>query len=216
MCDLVIAGNSFLQREAQRYQRRVVTLPSAVPVKHVPTKDHRLNRLDLIVGWVGSAHTLPYLEGAADVLRTITREHPFKLHIVSDEALHIDGLDIENIPWSLHNQEQEIARFDIGIMPLPDNIWTRGKCAYKLLQYMASGVPFVASAVGMNVEVAADGTTGFAVRNHSDFALKLLRLLSDTELRHRLGTAGRARVVERYSIEEVGKQLAQHLTEVAA
>ena len=215
-CDLVIAGNTFLQREARRYLDKVVTLPSAVPVDNVPSKDHRIDRLELVMGWVGSAQTLPFLEGASDLLRSVACQHSFKLHVVSDGAVHIKGVDTINIPWSLHTQEQEIARFDIGISPLPDNVWTRGKCAYKLLQYMAGGVPFVASAVGMNVEVAANGTTGFAVGTDAEFALKLLKLLGDRELRHRLGTAGRAHVAERYSIEVLGRQLAQRLTEVAA
>jgi glycosyltransferase involved in cell wall biosynthesis len=212
--DMVLSGNGYLAREAANYQSCTKILPSAVPVTDIP------KRLDLpdnpvpIVGWIGTKGTLRYFEMIEEDLQRVARRCPFELRIVSDSHFSVAGVQCRNIEWLEETQEQEIARFDIGLMPLSDDPFSRGKCAYKLLQYMAGGVPFVASAVGMNVEVSASNTTGFVVTSSEDFESKLFRLLTNRTLRLRMGRAARELAVKRYSIEAVGAQMAAYIQEV--
>ena len=213
--DMVLAGNEYLVAEARRHQPRAHVLPSAVPVSGVPQRTDRGEHSRPVVGWVGTQGSLLYMERIAEVLRSVASQLPFELRIISNVEFAMPGVDCRNIRWQEETQEQEIAEFDVGLMPLSDDPWARGKCAYKLLQYMAGGVPFVASAVGMNVEVAAGNSTGFAVETDEDLGRKLLTLLSDPGRRRSMGMKARRLAEERYSIEAVSASLASKLREAA-
>lgn len=211
--DMVLAGNEYLRAAAQRYQPRSYILPSAVPVSGVPQRGTQPQHPVPVVGWVGTEGSLLYMERIAGVLQRVASQHPFELRIISNVEFSIPGVDCRTIRWQKETQEAEIAEFDIGLMPLSDDPWARGKCAYKLLQYMAGGVPFVASAVGMNVEVAAGNTAGFAALDDEDFGERLLALLRDPERRLSMGATARQLAENRYSIEAVSASLAARLRE---
>ena len=125
------------------------------------------------------------------------------------------GLTVEHVPWSDEAEAAAIGGCDVGILPLPDDRWTRGKCAFKALQYMASGLPVVASPVGVNREVVVEGETGFLPRDDAQWAERLNRLLDDAALRETMGRAGRERVEARYATSILAKQLAKRLKAVA-
>ena len=211
--DMVLAGNEYLLAEARKHQPRSHVLPSAVPVSGVPQRSARGENPVPVVGWVGTEGSLLYVERIAGILQRVASEHPFELRIISNVEFSIPGVDCRNIRWQKETQEAEIAEFDVGLMPLSDDPWARGKCAYKLLQYMAGGVPFVASAVGMNVEVAAGDTAGFAASDDEDFGEKLLVLLREPERRLGMGATARQLAEDRYSIEAVAASLAGRLRE---
>ena len=119
------------------------------------------------------------------------------LVVISEESPDLPGVSIEHIPWSLATQERDLASLDVGVMPLADSPWSRGKCAYKLLQYMAAALPVVASPVGMNTQVLVDGENGLAAASEDQWVEALTRLVCDPALSERLGAAGR-RTAERY------------------
>lgn len=206
--DLVLAGNKYLESYARKYHTNVTILPSSVTLSKLPIRSNFPENSKPVVGWLGSRTTMKYILSIESILARVAAVHPFELRIISDTPCSMATLTCHHIPWSLEQQDLEIAHFDIGLMPLSDDPWTNGKCAYKLLQYMAAEVPFVASAVGMNVEVANGNTTGFAVRSEWEFAEKLLKLLEDKALRRQMGKAGRAFVEKHYTVEVIADKLA--------
>ena len=115
------------------------------------------------------------------------------------------------LPWAEETEVNLIQDMDIGVMPLPDTHWTRGKCGYKLIQYMACGLPAIASPVGVNCDIVADGVNGFLAENDDEWRTEIKKLLDDPDLRHRMGTAGRKKVEEQYSLQVWGPRVAQML-----
>ena len=122
-----------------------------------------------------------------------------KLKVISDKPLLLDGVVVENEPWRLETEQATLASFDIGIMPLPDDRWSKGKCGMKALQFMAMGIPTICSPVGVNTDIIQDDQNGFIAATEDEWIEKLTRLLRSAELRQRLGHAGRVTVEEKYS-----------------
>lgn len=209
--DLVVAGNRTLAARARGKARRVVVVPSAVETRGVLTNAHDRDSAPVIIGWVGGQVNLHHLEGLAPVLRTLSSELPIELRVLSSETVNLPGVNVRFVPWQLKSQEQEIARFDIGVMPLPANQHSEGKCGYKALQYMAAAVPPVVSDVGVNAEIVEHGRSGLVARTEGEFYEHLRSLALDRTLRQDLGNRARKRVEEHYSVELVGRQLADIL-----
>jgi glycosyltransferase involved in cell wall biosynthesis len=157
--------------------------------------------LPLVIGWTGTHSTSAYLEGIYSALETLNKKYNFKFLVISNKQpsrqLAVDSWQ----EWQKETEIEDLDQIDIGIMPMPDNDWTRGKCGFKALQFMALGKPVVASPVGVNTEIIQDGVNGFLASAEEEWVEKLSRLIEDPELRERLGKAGRKTVVERYSVE---------------
>ncbi len=208
-CDYIFAGNRILASMASPLNPRVEIIPSAVSVKDTPQKDYtRPVNKSVVIGWIGTEVNLPYLTLLAPTLLRLSETYNIELRIICSHAIEIPNLRVNFIPWQLETQEQEIAQFDIGLMPLPDSEHASGKCGYKALQYMAAAVPTVASDVGINSEIIRDKKEGILVKNIEGFYSALKFLIEEPSARQRIGLAGRARVEQDYSIEVVGKQLA--------
>jgi len=197
----VISGNSFLADFALRYNRSVVVIPTPIDTdKYSPGTRDTADRI--IVGWIGSATTLDFLEPMSDTFARLTKEFSgIKFKIVGGD-FSINGLyNIISKPWSQDEEIEDLKGFDIGIMPMPDNDWTRGKCGFKAILYMSMGIPCVCSSVGMNNEIITDGINGFLADREEEWMEKLSCLIRDAELRKRLGDAGRKTVMEKYSLK---------------
>jgi glycosyltransferase involved in cell wall biosynthesis len=205
--DLVIAGTSILAGEALRYTERVTTLPSAVETTGVPVKKWDTDAPPRVIGWVGGGGNLHHLAGIGEALQKLATEYPIELRIVSNRELSLEGVRVVNIPWTLAGQAAEIAGFDIGVMPLPKNRWTEGKCSYKALQYMAAGVPVVATDWGYNRQVIDDYRTGLLAKDNDQFHTRIKELIDSPELAKRVGNAGRELIERVYSVEVVGARL---------
>ncbi len=205
--DLIIAGNRILKEFAERFNKNVVIIPSAVEIRNIPLKDHNHENERIVIGWVGGGINLIHLNLISDVLKELSRSYDIELRILSNRELKINGVNVKFIPWSLENQEKEISLFDIGVMPLPDTEHARGKCGYKALQYMAQEVPPVVSDVGVMREIVEDGVEGFVVNRIDDFYSSLKRLIENKELRIEMGKNARKKVERFYSIEVVSKML---------
>jgi glycosyltransferase involved in cell wall biosynthesis len=166
--------------------------------------------------WIGSPSTAQYLFGLAEPLAELAKRNSFTLRVIGAGEVVMPGVDVESVLWSADTEASLIAECDVGIMPLRGTPWDEGKCAYKLIQYMACGLPTVASPVGANLEVLIESKTGFFAETPSEWVSKLELLFSDVALRQCLGLAGRARVMDGYCLQQVAPRLVQLLTEVGA
>ena len=211
LCSLathVTVGNSHLKEYATRYNDEVTVVPTTVDTELYRTELRRPRTDGVpVVGWTGSYSTLQHLQTAAPVLTQLAKRHPYRLVIVGTQALDVPGVDTEFRRWKSSTEVQDLADVDIGIMPLPDNEWTRGKCGLKALQYMALGVPAVVSPVGVNEEIISDGMNGFVARTDDDWIEKLSTLMTKPELRSRLGEAARKVVEKRYSAQSIAPRV---------
>ena len=159
--------------------------------------------------------TIPHLAGAADILRSLRAVAPFRLKVMGSQSFALPGLEVDSLPWNAKSEIEEIRSFDIGIMPLPDDEWSKGKCGLKALQYMALGIPTVASAVGANIDIIQDGVNGFLAATRQEWMEKLLLLLRDERLRRRFAIEGRRRVEAAYSARVQAPRLLEILQRAA-
>lgn len=193
--DLVIAGNSELRRYALQYNQNVIVIPTPVPdicrIDSVKRPDDKI-----VLGWIGSKNNLKYLEPLKDIFTLLQDKYgdSVTLKVISDGEYAHNTLRVENIPWSMEAEKDGLSSIDIGLMPLEDNEWTRGKCSFKAILYMSYGIPTVASPVGMNKDLISNGKDGFLARGKEEWYDALGRLVSDGALRKRIGMAGRSTV----------------------
>jgi glycosyltransferase involved in cell wall biosynthesis len=212
---LVVAGNEYLARRARAAGAPwVEQLSTVVDLDRYPAKSGDSSTAPGAkprIVWIGSPSTAQYLSLIAEPLALLAREQPFILRVIGGGALSMPGVEVEVVPWSLETEAAAIAECDAGVMPLRDTPWEQGKCAYKLIQYMACGLPTVASPVGANCEVVVGGETGFLADTPANWIDALRRLLRDGALRQRLGAAGRARVEAEYCLQYAAPELSKWL-----
>ncbi|MDK2122892.1 glycosyltransferase family 4 protein [Parachitinimonas caeni] len=212
----VIAGNAYLADYAQRAgARRVAQLPTVIDLDHYPTPAAKPATHKLVIGWIGSPSTVHFIHQLAPALAEISRNQPMQLRLIGVSNQTMPGVEVVCRPWSEASEAAEIAEFDLGVMPLPDEPWERGKCGYKLIQYMACGKPVIASPVGVNCEIVQEGVNGMLAGSHTDWCAALATLATDVGLRQQLGAAGRQRVETHYSLQIAAPQLAAILRESA-
>jgi glycosyltransferase involved in cell wall biosynthesis len=195
-------GNAYLESYARRFSSRTMILPTVVDTGHYgPAPVPRPDR-PVTIGWIGSPSTWPYVRPLLPLLRELAETRGVRVRIVgAGPAARADafpGLDL--VDWEEASEVEEVRAMDIGIMPLPDDIWARGKCGYKLIQYMACALPVVASPVGVNREIVAEGGNGFLAAGEAEWRAALERLIADRALRRAMGEAGRERVEQAYSL----------------
>jgi glycosyltransferase involved in cell wall biosynthesis len=211
-CEGIICGNSFLAEQFSQWNSHVIMIPTAVDTdKFVPSSPVEKP----IIGWSGTSGGFKYLYGIEPALSHVLRELPdSKLRIVSDSLPSFRQVPlnkVEFIRWSPGNEVRAIQGMAVGIMPLTDSMWERGKCSFKMLSYMASGIPVVVSPIGMNVEVLSHGNSGLAPKSVDDWVSALLCLLRDPEQRIEMGKKGRCVALEKYSVNVLAPQLAETL-----
>lgn len=201
-------GNAYLRDYAARFCKLTTILPTVVDTDaYLPNPADRDGPLS--IGWIGTPSTWQYVRPILPLLTELAAAHGVRVRIVgagnAAEANHIDGFEF--IDWREDTEIAEVQRMDIGIMPLPDEAWARGKSGYKLIQYMACGLPVVASPVGVNAEIVVPGKTGVLARTDVDWRAALTALISDANARRDMGKAGRARAVAHYSLEHCAPQM---------
>ena len=214
-CSAIVAGNDFLACFAQACGRQTVVLPTSIDLTKYRLKQHS-EGLGLIIGWLGLSDGLPYLQHIQPALKRLTQLFPgLRLKVISDKPLQLQGVAVENEPWVLETEQANLSSFDIGIMPLWDSLWTRGKCGYKILQYMGVGTAVVASDVGVNNEIITSGENGFLARTEDDWVEAIRSLIENAEQRKNFGLRGRQLVESRYSLEAFTQGYLKLLREVA-
>jgi len=209
LSDGIIAGNPYLAKKAEEYNKNVFILPSAVFTEGIPTKSTlRETNNKLVLGWVGGGTNLHHLNILSNALKTLSREIPFVLRVISNKKFNLEQIHVENIEWNIETQDIEIAKFDVGLMPMPKNQWTQGKCSYKALQYMSAEVVPVATRFGFNIEVIEDRINGYLFNSDEEFINCILDINKDRTKALEMGKMARKVVEEKFSISVIGKKLA--------
>jgi len=207
IADLVTAGNRTLADAARPFARRVEVVPTGIDLAGYPDGAPG-SPGGARIAWIGLPGNLPYLSIVEAALARVAARRPaLRLTVVSQRPPASFAAPVEFVPWSKETEAPALASCDVGIMPLEEDDWTRGKGGFKLLQYMAAGLPTIASPVGVNREITLDGETGFLASSPEEWERAIERLLGDAALRRRMGLAGRRRVEENYAMPIVSKTL---------
>jgi glycosyltransferase involved in cell wall biosynthesis len=213
MAAAVIAGNEYLATYARRVNSQVSIVPTTVSLRQYQPGLPRPDGATPVVGWTGSHSSAQYLKLITPAFVELRRRRDFKLVIVGAEGLSVPGVETECRPWRSETEIEDISDFDVGVMPLPDERWARGKCALKAIQYMGIGIPAIVSPVGVNAEVVSHGETGFHAVDHAEWVEALDRLLADPALRRQQGEAAYRRVRDQYSAESQAPRVAAIIRE---
>ncbi|MAO85018.1 MAG: hypothetical protein CMH50_14255 [Myxococcales bacterium] len=204
--DGVICGNEFLASAVQRAGGKPFIVPTVVDVEQYAVKKHSPHQ-PLRLVWLGLASNLHHLHQHEEAFRQLNSEMELELVVISSEAPHFSGVNIRHEPWSEADESRLVSDCDVGVMPLPDEPWTRGKCGLKLLQYMACGLPSIASPVGVNTQIAQDGGVLLA-ESHQEW-IEGIRRLRDPARRQQMGGDARRSVETRWSLQAWVEQVAE-------
>lgn len=218
--DLVICGNRFIAEYAEKRGAKTVVIPTIVDTE-IFRPNEKEGELP-VIGWIGTHSTFPFLESIFPVLSDLSSKHRFKLKVVGagKEDLVIPGVEVENLRWELSREVEDFRSFDIGVYPMDglgklDPAWLAGKSGFKAIQYLAVGIPFVMTPIGVCAEIGEEGKTHFNANNSEDWYNSLDALLSDASLRKSMGHEGRKHSLANYSLEHYSNILAESLIAVA-
>lgn len=212
----VTPGNQFLADYARKQNSNVTVIPTSIELDDYPLVDEPASDMPFVVCWTGSTSTLVHFNHARDALEALAKKIPLVVKVICNvpPMTPIKGAEMRFVPWSQDREAAEIGACHVGIMPLPDDDVSRGKCGLKALQYMATGRPVVVSPVGMNRDLVRDGENGFLAANSQEFVDALLRLAESRELRRRLGAAARKTIEQDFSAEVVSARFARVIRSV--
>jgi glycosyltransferase involved in cell wall biosynthesis len=214
---LVVAGNDYLAAFARQARApHVEVVPTVIDLDRYPVAIHRPNAQGAppCIGWIGQRVTASFLAPYAPLFKRLSAEGLARFTAIGIDAQSL-GLPLQSVVWTEQTEVAAIASLDIGIMPLLDGPFERGKCGYKLIQYMACGLPVVASPVGVNGQLVEHGVNGFLADTPQEWEQALRTLLKDADLRTRMGQAGRLKVEQHYCIQKTGPVMAKLLTEAS-
>jgi glycosyltransferase involved in cell wall biosynthesis len=197
----ISAGNQYLAEYAGQYNSHVTVNPTTIDTVglHNGLKDQVTP--EVTIGWTGTHSTIGYLDPILPVLRELEQECRFTFLVISDQKPAFVLKSLHYMPWNKTSEREDLLRINIGIMPLTDDLWARGKCGFKALQYMALGIPAVASPIGVNSDIIEHGANGYLCSTAAEWKTTLRQLIVDQQLRSRLGHAARQRIEERYSVQ---------------
>jgi glycosyltransferase involved in cell wall biosynthesis len=195
----VMVGNPYLAEYAGRVNNNVTIIPTTIDTE----KYQPLNRHDdskpIVIGWTGSHSTVQHLNTLRSALQKLAQRESFRLRVIGTPTYELDGVEVEAMKWHSETELEDLSAVDIGVMPLPDDKWSKGKCGLKALQFMALGIPTICSPVGVNTDIIQDGENGFIAGTDDEWVEKLSQLVQSYELRRKLGDAGRHTVETKYS-----------------
>ena len=209
--DVAFCGNAYLQAYAERYCHKTMIIPTTLDVSVYQPLNPTPQRLQPTLGWIGSPSTWNYCAPFTDMIASLVRKDGLTFRVIGAGPNANTALPFTFTDWIESREVADIQSMDIGIMPIPDEPWARGKCGYKLIQYMACGIPVIASPVGVNREIVRHGINGYLATTEEEWHEAIIQLMGDSELRARMGRAGRAHVEEHYSIQRYGPEIAQRI-----
>jgi glycosyltransferase involved in cell wall biosynthesis len=213
--DMVFAGNAYLAAYAREFCDNVKVLPTTIDTDYHKRKE-KATEDRLCIGWTGTQTTLRYLEELKGVFKSLKEKYGEKVYfkVICDTPWEVEELDIKNEKWSKEREIEQLEEIAIGVMPLSDDEWSRGKCGFKGLQYMAMEIPAVLSPVGVNKEIIEDGKNGFLANDEESWFRILSLLIESHELRENLGKEGRKTIIERYSVSAWKEKYVEYFNEV--
>ena len=195
----VMVGNPYLADYARQVNDRVTVIPTTIDTEKYRVTAPRDSSGPPVIGWTGSYSTVQHLDTLRGALKKLAERESFRLRVIGTPSYECSPIDVNAMPWRADTELEDLSEIDIGVMPLPDDRWSKGKCGLKALQFMALGIPTVCSPVGVNTDIIQDDQNGFIAGTEDEWVDKLSRLLRSAELRRRLGQAGRKTVEEKYS-----------------
>lgn len=218
MADLIFAGNNYLADYAKQFNKSVKIIPTSINTNYHKKTVLEKNGNRICIGWTGSITTIKHFEYAIPFLKKIKEKYEEKLEfkVIGDETYINKELDIRGVAWNKENEIKELSTIDIGIMPLPDDEWAKGKCGLKGLQYMALEIPTIMSPVGVNSEIISEGENGFLASSVDEWVEKISRLIESEELRKTIGKTARQTVIEKYSVYAQRNNYIESFKEVLA
>jgi glycosyltransferase involved in cell wall biosynthesis len=205
----VIAGNAYLADYARGFNSNVTIIPTTIDTDVYRESIEYSERETPVIGWSGSFSTIQHLDTVRGVFQDLAKQHRFKLRVIGTDQYSIPGVETETLKWNARTEVEDLRAMDIGIMPLPNDDWSKGKCGLKALQYMALGIPTVCSPVGVNTEIIQENENGLIAGSCEEWIDKLSRLIIDSSLRSRLGAAGKATVESGYSAQVQAPRVAE-------
>ncbi|HVF46158.1 MAG TPA: glycosyltransferase family 4 protein, partial [Pyrinomonadaceae bacterium] len=203
----VMVGNEYLADYSRQHNDRVSVIPTTIDTDKYSLVERDRDPETLTVGWSGSFSTIQHLDTIREALQELAKMENFRLRVIGTPSYHLPGVDVDAIQWRSETEVEDLEKIDIGLMPLPDENWTRGKCGLKALQYMALGIPAICSPVGVNSTIIKDGENGFLADGKAEWIEKIRSLLHSTEMRRKLGLAGRETVERAYSARAVAPKV---------
>jgi glycosyltransferase involved in cell wall biosynthesis len=195
----VMVGNPYLADYARQVNDRVTVIPTTIDTEKYRVPERNGKSGPVVIGWTGSHSTVQHLDTMRGALKKLAEKESFRLRVIGTPAYECAPVNVEAMPWCAETELEDLSDIDIGMMPLPDDRWSKGKCGLKALQFMALGIPTICSPVGVNTDIIQDDQNGFIAATEDEWVEKLTRLLRSAELRRRLGHAGRVTVEEKYS-----------------
>jgi glycosyltransferase involved in cell wall biosynthesis len=195
----VMAGNSYLAGYARQVNDRVTIIPSTIDTEKYRVPERKEKPAPVVIGWTGSYSTVQHLDTLRGALKKLAEKESFRLRVIGTPVYECPPVDVEARSWRAETETEDLRDVDIGVMPLPEDRWSKGKCGMKALQFMAMGIPTICSPVGVNTDIVQDDQNGFLAGTQDEWVEKLTRLVRSAELRQRLGHAGRVTVEEKYS-----------------
>jgi glycosyltransferase involved in cell wall biosynthesis len=211
---IVIAGNDYLAERAQQAGApRVEILPTVIDLERYPLMPLPKHK-NFTIGWIGSPSSAKYLTTIAPALSQFCQENDARLVLIGSGELELPGVPVEIKAWSEETEVNEMRQFDVGIMPINETGWSRGKCGFKLIQYMACGLPVIASPIGANCQIVEEGINGFFATSTEDWVRALSTLQDNYELRESMGKAGRLKVENQYCTQVAAPRLLSLLQSV--
>jgi glycosyltransferase involved in cell wall biosynthesis len=195
----VIAGNPYLANYSRKFNENVTIIPTTIDTDRYRVVEKKDQVVPVTIGWSGSHSTIQHLDTLRDVLAELSSSEVFKLRVIGTSDYGLEGIETESLAWRSETEVEDLRTIDIGIMPLPNDRWSKGKCGLKALQYMALGIPTICSPVEVNSVIIKDGENGFLANTREEWIEKLKALIHSAELRKQLGIAGRKTVEEHYS-----------------
>jgi len=195
----VMVGNPYLAEYARQFNQNVSIIPTTIDTdKYKPVNIEDASG-PIVIGWTGSHSTVQHLDTLRSALAKLAQRESIRLRVIGTPNYQIEGVEFETIMWRSETEVEDLSAVDIGIMPLPDDNWARGKCGAKALQFMAMGIPTVCSPVGVNTDIIQDNENGLIANSEDEWIEKLSLLIRSRELRARLGKAGRQTIEQRFS-----------------
>ena len=210
----VMVGNPYLAEYVRQFNPSVTVIPTTIDTEKYTVRRERTTGVP-VIGWTGSFSTVQHLDTLRGALRKLAQQERFRLRVIGTPQYSLEGVEVEALPWRSETELDDLRPIDIGVMPLPDDAWSKGKCGLKALQFMALGTPTVCSPVGVNTEIVQDGENGFIAASEEEWVEKLGRLLRSVELRERVGMAGRTTVERKYSAIAQAPRVSEVLESVA-
>lgn len=197
----ITAGNEYLAKYAKQYNPNVHIIPTTIDTEFHHSISCKYEQNEIVIGWTGTHTTMHYLNELIPVLKELEQTYDFTFLVISNDKPTFELNSLKFIKWQKETEIEDLAKMNIGVMPLQKDIWSEGKCGFKGLQYMALEIPTIMSPVGVNTTIVQNGINGLLASSQEEWKEKIIFLLTDQELRKKLGQAGRKSVEERYSVK---------------